>query len=43
MLKLIKGWLEAGVMDGGVYIEPHGLGTQQGAVITPPTILQNYC
>lgn len=35
MLKLIKGWLEAGVMDGGVYIEPDGLGTQQGAVISP--------
>jgi retron-type reverse transcriptase len=35
MLKLIKGWLEAGVMDGGVYIEPDGLGTPQGSVISP--------
>ncbi len=35
MLKLIKGWLQAGVMDGGVYIEPDGLGTPQGSVISP--------
>jgi group II intron reverse transcriptase/maturase len=35
MLKLIKGWLDAGVMDGGVYIEPDGLGTPQGSVISP--------
>ncbi|MES9884595.1 MAG: group II intron reverse transcriptase/maturase [Sedimenticola sp.] len=35
MIKLIKGWLEAGVMDGGVYIEPDGLGTPQGSVISP--------
>jgi group II intron reverse transcriptase/maturase len=35
MLKLIKGWLEAGVMDGGVNIEPDGLGTPQGSVISP--------
>ena len=35
MLKLIKGWLEAGVMEGDVYIEPDGLGTQQGSVISP--------
>ena len=35
MLKLIKGWLEAGVMDGGVYIAPDGLGTPQGSVISP--------
>ena len=32
MLKLIKGWLEAGVMDDGVYIEPDGLGTPQGSL-----------
>ena len=35
MLTLIKGWLQAGVMDGGVYIEPDGLGTPQGSVISP--------
>lgn len=35
MIKLIKGWLEAGVMDGGVYIEADGLGTPQGSVISP--------
>ena len=35
MIKLIEGWLEAGVMDGGVYIEPDGLGTPQGSVISP--------
>ncbi len=35
MLKLIKGWLQAGVMDGGVHIEPDGLGTPQGSVISP--------
>jgi group II intron reverse transcriptase/maturase len=41
MLKLIKGWLEAGVMDGGVYIEPDGLGTPQGSVVSP--LLGNIC
>lgn len=35
MIKLIKGWLEAGVMDGGAYIEPDGLGAPQGSVISP--------
>ena len=35
VLKLIKGWLEAGVMDGAEYIKPDGLGTPQGAVISP--------
>lgn len=35
VLKLIKGWLEAGVMDGGEYIEPDGLRTPQGGVISP--------
>ncbi len=32
MIKLIKGWLGAGVMDGGVYIEADGLGTPQGGL-----------
>jgi len=35
MLKLIKGWLEAGIMDDGITIEPDGLGTPQGGVISP--------
>jgi group II intron reverse transcriptase/maturase len=35
VLKLIKGWLEAGVMEEGEYIEPDGLGTPQGGVISP--------
>jgi RNA-directed DNA polymerase len=35
MIKLIKGWLEAGVMDDGAYIRPDGLGTPQGSVISP--------
>jgi group II intron reverse transcriptase/maturase len=35
VLKLIKGWLEAGVMDGAEYIKPDGLGTPQGGVISP--------
>jgi group II intron reverse transcriptase/maturase len=32
MLKLIKGWLEAGIMEGGVTLEPDGLGTPQGSL-----------
>jgi group II intron reverse transcriptase/maturase len=35
VLKLIKGWLEAGVMDGAEFIKPDGLGTPQGGVISP--------
>ncbi len=35
VLKLIKGWLQAGVMDGAEYIESDGLGTPQGGVISP--------
>jgi group II intron reverse transcriptase/maturase len=35
VLKLIRGWLEAGVMDGAEYIQPDGLGTPQGGVISP--------
>jgi group II intron reverse transcriptase/maturase len=35
MLKLIRGWLRAGVLDAGEYIEPDGLGTPQGGVISP--------
>jgi RNA-directed DNA polymerase len=35
VLKLIRGWLKAGVMEAGAYIESDGLGTPQGAVISP--------
>jgi RNA-directed DNA polymerase len=35
MLKLIRAWLKAGVMDDGKYIEPDGGGTPQGSVISP--------
>ncbi len=35
MLKLIRAWLKAGVMDDGQYIEPDGLGSPQGSVISP--------
>ena len=35
VLKLIGMWLEAGVMEEGKYIETNGLGTPQGAVISP--------
>jgi group II intron reverse transcriptase/maturase len=35
VLKLIRGWLEAGVMEDGEYIESNGLGTPQGGVISP--------
>ena len=35
ILKLIRMWLESGVMEEGKYIEPNGLGTPQGGVISP--------
>ena len=35
MLRLIRMWLEAGVMEDGRYIETNGLGTPQGGVISP--------
>ena len=35
VLKLIRGWLGAGVMEEGAYIETNGLGTPQGGVISP--------
>ena len=41
ILDLIKKFLAAGVMDGGVF-KPTTIGTPQGGVITPPTILQTW-
>jgi RNA-directed DNA polymerase len=35
VLKLIKGWLEAGVMEDGAYEPSDGTGTPQGGVISP--------
>ncbi len=35
VLKLIHGWLKAGVMDDGEYIKSDGLGTPQGGVLSP--------
>lgn len=35
VLRLIRMWLEAGVMEEGKYIEANGLGTPQGGVISP--------
>jgi RNA-directed DNA polymerase len=35
VLKLIRRWLEAGVMEEGQFIEGDGLGTPQGGVISP--------
>jgi RNA-directed DNA polymerase len=39
---VIKAWLKAGVMDGKDY-SPTEMGTPQGGVITPPTMLQKKC
>ena len=35
VLRLLRMWLEAGIMEEGKYIETNGLGTPQGAVISP--------
>ena len=35
VVRLIRMWLEAGVMEDGKYIETDGLGTPQGGVISP--------
>jgi RNA-directed DNA polymerase len=35
VLKLIGGWLRAGVMEDGKYTPPDGTGTPQGGVISP--------
>lgn len=35
VMKLIGGWLRAGVMEDGELTEPDGLGTPQGGVISP--------
>jgi group II intron reverse transcriptase/maturase len=35
VLRLIRMWLQAGVMEEGRYIETNGLGTPQGGVISP--------
>jgi group II intron reverse transcriptase/maturase len=35
VMRLIRGWLEAGVMENEVYEPPNGTGTPQGGVISP--------
>ena len=35
VLRLLRGWLEAGVMEDGVYEPTDGTGTPQGGVISP--------
>ena len=35
VIRLIRSWLEAGVMDGGELTKPDGVGTPQGGVISP--------
>jgi RNA-directed DNA polymerase len=41
MRRQIRAWLKAGIMDDGNYVITDE-GTQQGGVITPPTILQTF-
>jgi group II intron reverse transcriptase/maturase len=35
VVKLIRGWLRAGVMENGQIVKPDGIGTPQGGVISP--------
>src|SRR5215211_4868456 len=42
VLKLIRGWLVAGVLDG-TRLEHPSAGTPQGGVLTPPTKWQTFC
>jgi group II intron reverse transcriptase/maturase len=42
MLKLVRQWLEAGVLEDGE-IRPPDQGVPQGGVITPPTTWQTSC
>ncbi len=42
VLKLIRQWLEAGVLEDGVRNATE-IGSPQGGVITPPTMLQKDC
>ncbi len=41
VLRLIRNWLKAGVVEDGA-LQPATKGTPQGAVLTPPTMLQNF-
>jgi RNA-directed DNA polymerase len=40
--RLLQSWLQAGVLDNGVFT-PTEAGTPQGGVSTLPTILQTFC
>jgi len=39
IMRLVRAWLKAGIMDGGKLLFPEA-GTPQGGVISPPTIVQ---
>jgi RNA-directed DNA polymerase len=41
VLQLIRGFLQAGVLEGGL-VSPTEEGTPQGGPRTPPTILQTF-
>jgi len=41
ILTLLERFLAAGVMEDGVF-KPTTIGTPQGGVVTPPTILPNF-
>jgi len=41
ILTLVERFLTSGVMEDGVF-KPTTIGTPQGGVITPPTMLQNF-
>jgi len=40
ILRLIRKWLKAGILEDGI-VTVSDKGTGQGSVVTPPTILQN--
>jgi RNA-directed DNA polymerase len=42
VLRVIRRYLEAGVLADGVVLERHE-GTPQGGPLTPPTTWQTYC
>jgi len=43
VVRLIRMWLEAGVMEDGKYIETNGLGTPQGGVIFTSLMYSKSC
>ena len=41
VIRLVRAYLNAGIMDGGVVVE-RAEGTPQGGPLTPPTMMQNF-